>query len=173
MPSSPKPPCPTRTASPCSSAQIARSRLGWTVVLLTALAITGYSLALYAQGSLRTLAADDAGLAGAYGGAPAGHQAWMIRNYALTYAAVTLRTWLGVLIMVQTPFAGMDADFDAVFANAYHAVPFLCRLPNIVVAEWLIRRRGLPSYRLQGDGRSAVSPAAAGSGPAVPAPSVR
>lgn len=78
----------------------------------------------------------------------AGHQAWMIRNYALTYAATTLRLWMGILIVVQLPFAGPDADPDALFATAYHAVPFLCWLPNLVVAEWLIRRRGLPSYRL-------------------------
>jgi hypothetical protein len=71
--------------------------------------------------------------------------------------------------MVQTPFADMDADFEAVFANAYHAVPFLCWLPNAVVAEWLIRRRGLPSYRLQGTEPSAAGiPAApAASGPAL------
>ncbi|MBG0816105.1 DUF2306 domain-containing protein [Planomonospora sp. ID82291] len=243
-----------------------QSRIGWTVVLLSALAIAGSSLALYAQSSLRALAADDAGLASAYADAPpaiqaafyvhvvsasvalalgpwqfsrrlrgrfrtahrvigrtylgaiavgaasslvmtpfnsaglvglfgfgalallwgytalrgyrairrgdlAGHQAWMIRNYALTYAAVTLRTWTGVLITVQTPFAGAAADADALFANAYHAVPFLCWLPNLVVAEWLIRRRGLPSYRLSAAPAAPMTPTApAGSGPAVPAP---
>lgn len=74
------------------------------------------------------------------------HQAWMIRNFALTYAAVMLRIWLPVLLVVQIPFGSFD--FDSAFANAYAAVPFLCWLPNLVVAEWLIRRRGLPSYRL-------------------------
>ncbi|WP_243074234.1 DUF2306 domain-containing protein [Microbacterium sp. SS28] len=74
------------------------------------------------------------------------HQAWMIRNYALTYAAVTLRVWLPMLLVVQIPFGSFE--FDAAFANAYAAVPFLCWLPNLVVAEWLVRRRGLPSYRL-------------------------
>ena len=34
-----------------------------------------------------------------------GHQAWMIRNYALTYAAVTLRVLFALLIVVQLPFA--------------------------------------------------------------------
>lgn len=82
----------------------------------------------------------------------ASHQAWMIRNFALTYAAVMLRTWLPVLLVVQIPFGSFD--FDAAFANAYAAVPFLCWLPNLVVAEWLIRRRGLPSYRVT----AAVSP---------------
>ena len=37
---------------------------------------------------------------------------------------------------------------DAAFDNAYAAVPFLCWLPNIVLAEWLIRRRDLPALRL-------------------------
>ncbi|SFS15224.1 Uncharacterized membrane protein [Microbacterium sp. cf046] len=77
----------------------------------------------------------------------ASHQAWMIRNYALTYAAVTLRIWLPLMIMAPL-LTGGPFDFDAAFANAYAAVPFLAWLPNLVVAEWLIRRRGLPSYRL-------------------------
>lgn len=75
------------------------------------------------------------------------HRAWMMRNFALTYSAVTLRLWIGVLIGVQL-IPGGDPDFGAVFDNAYAAVPFLAWLPNLVVAEWLIRRRGLPSYRL-------------------------
>jgi uncharacterized membrane protein len=77
----------------------------------------------------------------------AGHRAWMMRNFALTYAAVTLRLWLGVLIAVQLlPGAGIDAG--AAFSNAYSVVPFLAWLPNLVVVEWLIRRRGLPSFRI-------------------------
>ena len=43
---------------------------------------------------------------------------------------------------------GMPWGFDAAWTNAYAAVPFLAWLPNLLVAEWLIRRRGLPSYRL-------------------------
>ncbi|MDA2889987.1 DUF2306 domain-containing protein [Mycolicibacterium sp. BiH015] len=70
------------------------------------------------------------------------HQAWMIRSFALTYAAPTLRMWFFMLILIQMPF-GVDLDVAA--ANAYAPVPFLCWLPNVVVAEFLIRRRGLPS----------------------------
>jgi len=72
------------------------------------------------------------------------HRAWMMRNFALTYAAVTLRIWLPLLLLVQLPFVAPGTDFDAVFANAYAAVPFLCWVPNLIVAEWLIARRGLP-----------------------------
>ena len=71
----------------------------------------------------------------------------MMRNFALTYAAVTLRMWIGVLITVQA-LPGGEFDFDAAFANAYAVVPFLSWLPNLLMAEWLIRRRGLPSFRL-------------------------
>ena len=78
----------------------------------------------------------------------AGHQGWMIRSVALTFAAPMLRLWLGLLIGVQVPFAGPEPDGDAMFAAAYAVVPFLCWLPNLLVAEWIVRRRGLPSYRL-------------------------
>lgn len=78
------------------------------------------------------------------------HEAWMIRNYALTFAAPTLRLWLGVLIALQITFSPDPGsiDVDDVFDTAYAVVPFLAWLPNIVVAEWLIRRRGLPAYRI-------------------------
>ena len=81
-------------------------------------------------------------------GEVASHQAWMIRNFALTYAAVVLRLGLFTLILAQVPFSGAQFDFGAAFANAYAAMAFLAWLPNLLVAEWLIRRRGLPSYRL-------------------------
>lgn len=75
------------------------------------------------------------------------HQAWMIRNFALTYAAVTLRAALPVLILVQLPF-GSDTSFPVLFDNAIHTIaPWLGWLINIVVAEWLIARRGLPGVR--------------------------
>ncbi|MFK0043593.1 DUF2306 domain-containing protein [Streptomyces sp. NPDC090741] len=76
------------------------------------------------------------------------HQAWMIRNFALTYAAVTLRLWFGVLILAQVPFAHGPDPFDAILAQAYAPLPFLCWLPNIVIAEFMIRRRGLPALHL-------------------------
>ena len=83
------------------------------------------------------------------------HQAWMIRNFALTYAAVTLRLWTGVLVAVQTPWIATGADADAAFTNAYAAVPFLAWIPNLVVAELLVRRRGLPALRIVDDGPTA------------------
>lgn len=76
------------------------------------------------------------------------HRSWMMRNFALTYAAVMLRTWLGVLLIAQIPFITGADGFQNAFDNAYAVVPFWCWLPNLVVVEWLIRRRGLPSFRL-------------------------
>ena len=76
------------------------------------------------------------------------HQAWMIRNFSLTYAAVTLRLWTGVLVAAQSPWVVTGADADAAFANAYAVVPFLAWIPNLVVAELLVRRRGLPALRI-------------------------
>jgi len=73
------------------------------------------------------------------------HQAWMIRNYALTFAAPTLRLWLVLLITAQVASSGGVLDPELAFSRAYVVVPFLCWVPNLVVAEWLIRRRGLPA----------------------------
>ncbi|WP_421732874.1 DUF2306 domain-containing protein [Cellulomonas sp.] len=80
------------------------------------------------------------------------HQAWMIRNFALTYAAVTLRLWLGVLMAAQSPWIESGADADAAFRNAYALVPFLSWIPNLVLAELLVRRRGLPALRITDGG---------------------
>lgn len=74
------------------------------------------------------------------------HQAWMIRSFALTYAAPTLRAWFLLLIGVQL-LVGLGGP--GVVSNAYAPLPFLAWLPNIVVAEFVIRRRGLPGLRLQ------------------------
>jgi uncharacterized membrane protein len=59
----------------------------------------------------------------------AAHRRWMLRTFALTYAAVTLRLWLIALI----PLLGD-------FGSAYVLVPFLSWVPNLVVVELLLRR---------------------------------
>jgi uncharacterized membrane protein len=57
------------------------------------------------------------------------HERWMIRSFALTLAAVTLRLYL--------PFAFLSPlGYDA----TYRAISFLCWVPNLVAAEiWLAR----------------------------------
>ncbi|EWC62992.1 putative membrane protein [Actinokineospora spheciospongiae] len=63
-------------------------------------------------------------------GAVTTHRRWMLRAFALTYAAVTLRLWLVALV----PLTG---DFP----TAYRIVPFLAWVPNLVVVELLLRER--------------------------------
>jgi uncharacterized membrane protein len=56
------------------------------------------------------------------------HREWMTRSYALTFAAVALRLWLPILGIL-----GMD------FITSYLLVSWLCWVPNLLVAEMLIR----------------------------------
>ncbi|MDB5020408.1 MAG: hypothetical protein JWQ28_1535 [Pedobacter sp.] len=62
------------------------------------------------------------------------HENWMIRNYALAFAAVTLRLWL--------PFSQLALHMD--FDSAYRIISWLCWVPNLVVAELIVRRKRLP-----------------------------
>ena len=57
------------------------------------------------------------------------HREWMTRNYALTFAAVTLRVWNPI-------FGGMGVDFT----TGYIVVAWLCWVPNLALAELAIRR---------------------------------
>jgi hypothetical protein len=57
------------------------------------------------------------------------HKVWMIRSFALTYAAVTLRIYLAIL-----------PTLPIVFVQGYRAISFLCWVPNFIVAELLLRR---------------------------------
>ncbi|MCF8239068.1 MAG: DUF2306 domain-containing protein [Saprospiraceae bacterium] len=59
------------------------------------------------------------------------HRRWMIRSYALTFAAVTLRLWLPLF---TGPF-GMD------FIPAYQIIAWLSWVPNLVFAEWIWNTR--------------------------------
>jgi uncharacterized membrane protein len=71
------------------------------------------------------------------------HREWMIRNYALTFAAVTLRLWLGTLIGTQIPLleTKYGGDFNALFVEIYRVVMWLAWVPNLIVAEMLVKRR--------------------------------
>jgi uncharacterized membrane protein len=96
------------------------------------------------------------------------HQSWMIRNFAMTYAAVSLRLWLGVLIFIQLPFP--HGDFNAIFKNAYAPLSYAPWITNVIIAELIIRKRGLPALRM-----TSGNPAPRGIGiqrQAEPAPNV-
>lgn len=58
------------------------------------------------------------------------HREWMMRNYALTFAGVMLRLW-----MPLSGAAGLE------YLPSYMVVAWLCWVPNLLVAEWMIRRR--------------------------------
>lgn len=62
------------------------------------------------------------------------HRRWMVRNVALTLAAVTLRLWLPLLLK------GAQLPFD----TAYPLVAWLCWVPNLLVAEGFVRLRPRP-----------------------------
>lgn len=60
------------------------------------------------------------------------HRNWMIRNYALTFAAVTLRIWLPLFIVLF----GIEH-----FELSYAIIAWLAWVPNLIVAELFIRKR--------------------------------
>ena len=58
------------------------------------------------------------------------HRAWMIRSFALTFAAVTLRLYLPFLPLLSIPFV-----------QGYRAISFLCWVPNLLAVELYLRHR--------------------------------
>lgn len=58
------------------------------------------------------------------------HRAWMIRSFALTFGAVTLRLYLPLF-----PLLGVS------FLDGYRAASILSWVPNLIMAELYIRRR--------------------------------
>ncbi len=77
------------------------------------------------------LATGWAALAAARGRRFAAHRGWMIRNFALTFAAVTLRVQLGAC-------AAAGWEFEAY----YPILAWSSWLPNLLVAEYVLRRTG-------------------------------
>jgi hypothetical protein len=70
-----------------------------------------------------------------------GHRAWMMRNYALTFLAVTSRILVPALLLVQIPFGGADAG--PIGERAPSMIPIgqtLGWIVNLIVVEFLIRR---------------------------------
>ena len=55
------------------------------------------------------------------------HRIWMLRSYALTLAAVTLRIYLPMSLV-------MGVEFEA----AYQAISWLCWVPNLLIVEWFV-----------------------------------
>lgn len=62
------------------------------------------------------------------------HRRWMIRNFALAFAAVMLRLYLPAAVV-----AGAD------FTTAYAVIAWACWVPNLLLAEWLLRASARPA----------------------------
>lgn len=58
------------------------------------------------------------------------HQCWMIRNFSLSFAAVTLRVWVPLSFASGLPFE-----------LSYPIIAWWCWVPNLVIAETIIRYR--------------------------------
>ena len=78
------------------------------------------------------------------------HRRWMVRNFALTFAAVTLRLWLPASIAS-----------GVAFEVAYPVVAWLCWVPNLVLAEWLFNRKAGPAAAAPGARAATTSTAGA------------
>lgn len=84
------------------------------------------------------------------------HRVWMIRNYALTFAAVTLRLYQLVLLAVWEPLMPWVE-----YSEIYTASAWLSLAGNIAVAEYFIIQRMLaPLARRAGRSPAAVTAAA-------------
>lgn len=57
------------------------------------------------------------------------HRKWMIVNYSITFAGVTLRLW-------QMLFGTIGLDF----LTSYNIVAWLSWMPNLLIALWIINR---------------------------------
>lgn len=67
------------------------------------------------------------------------HKRWMVRSFALTFAAVTLRLYL-----IPPAIAGID------FVTSYQWIAWLCWVPNLLIAELWIAARRMPRVAQQG-----------------------
>ena len=61
----------------------------------------------------------------------ANHRLWMARNFSLTFAAVTLRIYLGLL----------QGPMELTFEEAYPVVAWLSWVPNLILVEWFLATR--------------------------------
>ncbi|SDE36593.1 DUF2306 domain-containing protein [Glycomyces harbinensis] len=73
----------------------------------------------------------------------AGHERWMLRNFAATFAAVNLRVYLGLFIAAQLPLLEgyYGGDFDALFGVAYTSAVVSSIVLNLVFMEIYLRRK--------------------------------
>lgn len=62
-------------------------------------------------------------------GERAQHRRWMLRNHALTLAAVSLRIYIPLFLASGVPFE-----------HAYPVIAWLCWVPHLLIAQWWLDR---------------------------------
>ncbi|MFI7032570.1 DUF2306 domain-containing protein [Microbispora rosea] len=78
------------------------------------------------------------------------HRDWMMRNYALTFLAVTARVLVPLLLLVQIPFRGADPGSMGELATSLIPIgQTLGWIVNLVVVETIIRRRLSEARRME------------------------
>jgi len=82
----------------------------------------------------------------------AAHRRWVVQTSALTCTAVTLRLRLAVLTAAQVGPAGVPEQ--VALTRAHLLVPFLSRVPDLLVAEWY----PTPGARFRAPRRGTSSP---------------
>jgi uncharacterized membrane protein len=114
--------------------------LGWIYVSTVALAwLASLPLALHAHTGATASAGFQAlgvvwltctllGFLHARAGRIVEHRRWMIRSYALTTAAITLRLYVGGSDLLHIPLG-----------QSYPYIAWLCWIPNAVVGQWLTK----------------------------------
>lgn len=60
------------------------------------------------------------------------HQRWTMINYSLTFAAVTLRIWLGVFVLIFG-----TSDYETYYAY----IAWICWVPNVLFMIFFLRRK--------------------------------
>lgn len=101
--------------------------------LILAFTATGGPVSSIGFGALAVLwlATTAIGFRHIHHGAIVTHGHWMVRSYALTLAAVSLRIYLPLALAV----------FRLPFDTAYPAIAWLCWVPNLLLAELWCRQR--------------------------------
>jgi uncharacterized membrane protein YozB (DUF420 family) len=61
------------------------------------------------------------------------HRRWMLRNHALTLAAVSLRIYIPISLAMGWPFQ-----------TAYAVIAWLCWVPHLLIAQWWLDRGRAP-----------------------------
>lgn len=74
------------------------------------------------------------------------HRRWMVRNFALAFAAVTLRIYLPPALILQAPFE-----------VSYPLIAWACWVPNLLVAEWLLHNPERGAARSIGSGEQELA----------------